>query len=810
MTVSAASTSGRGTVPRAQLGVLLALAVATGVAFWMESSGPGIKNWLLKQFEVEGIGLHTVWAIVSDIGLGETIALISLTVFVITGSRRRLQDTAVAAITAGLLVNLLKVVVMRERPIPNASFAWPSGHSAAAAALVGALSGWRPRITAVGWLGALGVAASRLMRGRHWVSDVCGGMFLGYLCGVVVQRLPLWLPAWLERERVRLCIAWCVVGGWCVLLLRLPTNSGMDLLTNLAPVLACGLWAASRSVERSREGSVLQQWPRAGYLALFLAVVLIARLGSDRFALIDVDEPRFAAASRTMLNTGDWIVPWFNGHERFDKPVFIYWMQAAAMALIDPIEAAARLPSALGVALAALATAGIGRLLGLGRAAALLAGLIAGTAPLAQALAHGSTADGLLYGLVTGVGFVQVLRFRRGPTAGTWWALWLGVGIAFLTKGPPALVGPIALGLGLRWAGARAALGPTLGGIALALGVVAAWAVPALIQTDGGFFTRGVMYHVVERSVRPFEGHGGFAPWWLLTYLVTIPLTMLPWSLLLPWAVATLRGRVPEGAIAADLPVVQVRRMLLGWTAGIVLTFTLVVSKLPHYVLPCYPALALALAIGYRAEVMPRVAVLCRVVGVLLALALPIAVVATGLDGAIAPVVVTGSVFAFTMWMCGRWFARGRTAHALAGMAIGVCLGQAVWFGRALPMANRQMLARAFAAELPAQVRAGESLHLYKLVVPTATFYLDRPTPLAEDESSALRLLGEPGKLLLVRTRDTDDLLRATEQLALRDPDAARHAKDALSVPLWTGRGFLPTKGKIVEVRLCGRRLGSR
>jgi 4-amino-4-deoxy-L-arabinose transferase-like glycosyltransferase/membrane-associated phospholipid phosphatase len=797
-------------IQRRHLGVAFALAVATGLVLWAENlHGVRLRQWLVDEVAKGDGGWRAIWTVLSDIGLGETLASILLAVLVVSGSRRRFQDAAVAVLLAGVVSNIVKLVVLRDRPVPSGSYAWPSGHTSAATALAATMAGWRPAVSVGAWMGALGVGASRVLRGRHWPGDVLGGLCVGALCAFVARRLPLLLPEWLERERVRLTLAWTVVAAWVLGLASAPDQRGTDLVINVVPALACGLWAVSRLPDRA------VHWPRwrerFGYLVLFLVVLVIGHAGAGGFVLLDVDEPRFAAASRTMLASGDWVVPWFNGAERFDKPAFIYWAQALALACVQSVEGAVRLPSALGVAFAAVATAGIGRLLGLSLLPALLAGLVAGTAPLAQGLAHGSTADGLLYGIVTAIAFVQVWRFRRGATLGSAFVLWVGIAIALLTKGPPALVGPLALGLGLWWAGARPRCVPTAVGIVLALSMVAAWAVPALLQTEGRFWTVGVMHHVVERSMRPFEGHGGFGPWWWLFYVGVIPLAMLPWSLLLPWAISALGGRMPElGAITpahdVSAPARSTRRLLLGWILGVVGTFTLVASKLPHYVLPCFPALALATMLGHREVPMPRVAVLCRLLGVVLAIALPLAVFRVGFEDALAPAVVAGGCLGVTLWLCGGWLRAGRTWHAVAGMGLGLGLGMAVLFGRALPMADHDMLARAFADELPHEVHAGETLHVYRLVVPSVTFYLDRVTPYGGAEPDVLRLLGQPGQLVLMRDDERDILLRAADQLALSDADAAAAARTVLQTPLWTARGFLPTKGRIIEVQMFGRR----
>jgi 4-amino-4-deoxy-L-arabinose transferase-like glycosyltransferase len=90
---------------------------------------------------------------------------------------------------------------------------------------------------------------------------------------------------------------------------------------------------------------------------LFAALSLLLCLGNQTLPLIDRDEPRFAEASREMLQNGDWIVPRFNNAPRYDKPPLIYWMHQGCYRLLGDNAFAARLPAALCTAATALCIA---------------------------------------------------------------------------------------------------------------------------------------------------------------------------------------------------------------------------------------------------------------------------------------------------------------------------------------------------------------------------------------------------------------------------------------------------------------------
>ena len=93
----------------------------------------------------------------------------------------------------------------------------------------------------------------------------------------------------------------------------------------------------------------------AKYAILFFGCVLFHVIGTWSIPLIDRDEPRFAEASREMVERGDYIVPHFNNQLRLDKPPLAYWAQVASYRIFGENDFAARFPSAIAAALVAMA-----------------------------------------------------------------------------------------------------------------------------------------------------------------------------------------------------------------------------------------------------------------------------------------------------------------------------------------------------------------------------------------------------------------------------------------------------------------------
>ncbi len=333
---------------------------------------------------------------------------------------------------------------------------------------------------------------------------------------------------------------------------------------------------------------VLDSNPRSRIFWILLAVAIVVLApGTGTLPLLDRDEPRFAQAAREMLERRDAVVPTFNGDYRFDKPPLIYWMMIGGYVTGGVSEWTARAPSILCAFLLAWFTyrAGV-------RWFSPRAGLLAGVMTLThfQIIQHGRAAVADMP-MILAVLIAQVVLFERltetpdrpAPRGWFWW-LYGAFGLGFLAKGPVALLIPL-LTIPVYWLIAGrpslplARLNP-FGGLAIVLLIIGAWGIPALIATNGEFARIGLGKHVVARGMESFEGHG--APFFF--YLLSAPISLFPWSRFLPVGIA--------GAWRERDPAV---RFLAAWVVVTFALFSLYATKLPHYVMPCYPAIFLLL-----------------------------------------------------------------------------------------------------------------------------------------------------------------------------------------------------------------------
>ena len=341
---------------------------------------------------------------------------------------------------------------------------------------------------------------------------------------------------------------------------------------------------------RGRFAGILGWLSRRPLLALALLCLTLWTPGVLSLPPLDRDESRFAQSSKQMLESGDLIDIRFGAVPRYKKPVGIYWMQAAAT------EAAGlgdhsriwtyRLPSLLGAMAAVWLAFWCARAFATAEVALLAAALLGSTVLLA-AEATIATTDAVLLACILGA---QGMLFRvylsqsEGQQASLRLALagWVAFGLAVLVKGPLvfAVCGLTIVGVSLwdrDWRWLRQTR-PLLG-VAVVLAIVAPWAIAIALRSHGHFYEQSLGQDFANKLQGGQESHGAPPGY----YLALVSLTFWPAILfLLPSLAGAIRART-EPAM----------RFLLVWVGAYWLMVECVPTKLPHYILPVYPALAM-------------------------------------------------------------------------------------------------------------------------------------------------------------------------------------------------------------------------
>jgi 4-amino-4-deoxy-L-arabinose transferase-like glycosyltransferase len=310
----------------------------------------------------------------------------------------------------------------------------------------------------------------------------------------------------------------------------------------------------------------------------------------------DRDESRFAQATKQMVETGN-LIQIRNGTEaRNQKPIGIYWLQAPFVAAAQALDLGRanpiwpyRLPSLLGGLIAVLATYGFGRRL-IGPQTALLgAGFLAASVILTTEVHIAKTDAALLAASTIAMGLLS--RAWLAPatlrTAGAM-GFWAALGCAILIKGP---VAPMVCGLAVLWLAVAdrkrgkprwlLALQPRRG-IFVLLAIVLPWFIAIGIATHGRFFAQSVGGDLAGKLAGSSNAHG--APFGL--HLAMLPLLLFAGG---PALIAAVPAIWRQRAAPPT-------RFLIAWIVPSWLVFELVATKLPHYPLPLYPAIALLAA----------------------------------------------------------------------------------------------------------------------------------------------------------------------------------------------------------------------
>ncbi len=313
---------------------------------------------------------------------------------------------------------------------------------------------------------------------------------------------------------------------------------------------------------------------------MLLAAFLVLAFQGTR-GLWDPDEGRFTNVALQMIHTGDFI-SLHRHHEtfHFTKPPVTYWAIAASVSAFGWNEWAARLPNVLAFLGVVALLLRIGRHFAPQRA--WLPGLIYATLPVPLLSAHLVTTDTpLAFATTLALACYVIARFEDRPAFII--GMWAAFGLAFMTKGPPGLLGLAAVIVFHLTHKGGPRLFPPLG--LLLFGVVGFTWYGVVVARHEGLLGYFLGYEVFARIAT--DTHNRHPEWWggFYVYGLTLGLGTLPWW---PWALASarrigLRWREAEAQT----------RLLLVWIGIALLVFMLSRSRLPLYVLPLFAPLAL-------------------------------------------------------------------------------------------------------------------------------------------------------------------------------------------------------------------------
>ena len=506
-----------------------------------------------------------------------------------------------------------------------------------------------------------------------------------------------------------------------------------------------------------------------GYRAWLWLTLLCAALylpGIASLPAMDRDESRFMQASRQMAQTGDTVRIRFLDRARNKKPAGIRWMQAAAVKTFSTPESTAlwpyRLPSVLGATIAVLFTFALG-LLFLNRRGAFLAAALLASSFVLVFEAHTAKTDAALLGAIMAAQYALAriyLDGRDGIVTGWRIAIlfWAALAVGIMIKGPvPVAViflTLIALLVTDRQARFWRGLRPLVG-VPLLLLIAAPWYL-AIVLADDTFLSQAGGKDFLGKLIAAQEQHGGPPGAYTLLLIGTFaPASVFVWQAL-RWGWTWRR----EAAV----------RFCLCWALPFWLVLELTPTKLPHYILPAYPALALLVALAVQAAEAGELRGLhhwaSRALYILslvliggfavVAFLLP---VATGDGVAWAGLIAILTVAAVSVYTVPRLW-RGEIRPALLASAFAAPLVFAPILSAVLPAASHVWIGREIGRKVAAlDLPAGTRLFAGGYTEPSLAFYLGSGLRLMPP-SRIGKIVPERGWLAVIR----DDGVRKFQQ----------------------------------------------
>ncbi|WP_445114636.1 ArnT family glycosyltransferase [Acinetobacter sp. WZC-1] len=319
------------------------------------------------------------------------------------------------------------------------------------------------------------------------------------------------------------------------------------------------------------------------WLILLLAANFL--IGLSNLPLFDLDEGAFSSATMEMLIRGDYVTTYMGGELRFDKPILIYWLQAASVSLFGLNEFALRLPSALCATLWCWTVYEFCRqFLDISRAAT--ACILMASSLIISIISRAATADALL-NLWICLALCDAYRhFNQQNVPSDHWSkyalrayLWVGLGV--LTKGPIAILIPLAvISIYALWSRQFRAwwhIALNLPGWLICLAVFLPWYFAEYLVQGQAFIDGFFLKHNLSRFSSTMEGHGGS----LLYYLPVSLLVFMPVTGFFLQLLARIRLFLPRSAQRPD----ALDAFCWSWFIFVLVFFSFSSTQLPHYLL---------------------------------------------------------------------------------------------------------------------------------------------------------------------------------------------------------------------------------
>jgi len=325
-------------------------------------------------------------------------------------------------------------------------------------------------------------------------------------------------------------------------------------------------------------------------LTLCCGVLFFYKLGA--LPLFDVDEPRYAETARTIIESGDWITPKFNDEIRYDKPILFYWLIAISYKIFGINEFAARFWSATFAASLVLFLFFLIKKFG-SLGSAIIGSLILSTSNGIIILSRSSITDMTLAFFISSSLFCFYLGYKSNEKIKKYYyfLFYISMGLSVLTKGPVGIVIPFLVIVSFTLI--NGTFRSTLGELKIFYGlfilaiIILPWNLAMLKLHGNNFIIEAFIKHNFTRFTGIVSGHRGS----LFYFIPVIIIGFFPWSFLLPSSISNMFTRIKRTPLRTkDLSDFEFFSFI--WFLVVFIFFSISKTKLPTYVTPLYPAMA--------------------------------------------------------------------------------------------------------------------------------------------------------------------------------------------------------------------------
>ncbi|UMM64092.1 ArnT family glycosyltransferase [Aristophania vespae] len=541
------------------------------------------------------------------------------------------------------------------------------------------------------------------------------------------------------------------------------------------------------------------------YALLALLAFFLALPGRMTLPPLDRDEARYMEATEQMVLSNDFLDIHFQNQPRYLQPAGIYWLEALSAknsaALFGPQVLRQtwpyRIPSLIAASLIVPLTAWIGFML-FGASTAILGALFLMVSTLFVAESRMATIDTVLLLDILCVEAILVRlytnRNNRDPVSPFFaCAYWAALGIGLMLKGPiiliPGLATPLSLCLIERNFSFWRSLRPAWGWI-ITLIIVAPWCIGIALKSHGAFFKNAVGHNLLGKITHGQESHG-FPPGY---YAVIFILAFWPGALFTLRALPSIWERRKNSSVL----------FLLCWIVPYWLFFELLATKLPHYVLPTFPAIALLTAASLTLWPAPRFLVWQKIIYIIYALLWSVVAIAFCFAGSALLITTSHLISIRALIALGGGLplvilaifslTKNRVKHAAYNIIGAAILIHAGLFWAVIPNLNLIQLSPHIASSFYKARLCSESVLISASYYEPSLVFLAGPQTRLLDPEQAAKSLIEHSKcdLALIDEKDKAVFLAELEKAGIKP-----HLYDQIS-------GFNYSKGKKLNLSLFG------